>query len=348
MRHDHRTGFAVLALIATATAATAADFEPPKDGKLTDKQVVAAIAVVKEQMDAVKAAGNATAGSTSGAANLAVAARMSQKIDAAVTKSGLSKPEYEWVSEQLGTLWPVATLQQQWDDSGKPDLERQIKLKRADVAAAQAKQAQYEAAAKAGKRVLTKEQLDAAVASAKSDREAAAANVTAADDAVKAIEDEAKGHDKEAADADALAKSPPADVSAEDRASYVDGKKTEAQTARDAAKESRAKLPEARRAVADARAAVAVIDGRIAHPEVPTTDDERAAVKAEDEQGIADAKAAADSANQAVATLQDALSAGPPIGGAEPKLDADNLALMRKHIKDYWAAIGMADPSAKK
>src|SRR5437016_396986 len=63
-------------LIASMSASlTAADFTPPKDGKLTEKQVTTYIDIAKEQMDAYRAAGKAAEGNKSGAANLAILMR---------------------------------------------------------------------------------------------------------------------------------------------------------------------------------------------------------------------------------------------------------------------------------
>jgi chromosome segregation ATPase len=192
---------------------------------------------------------------------------------------------------------------------------------------------------------MTKEQRDAAVASATGDRDNIAAEVKTDQDALKPINDEIAQHEKDATDAEALAKNPPADVSADDKNGYIDGKKNDAQTARDAAKESRDRLKEAQKNLDDAKARLAVANGKLAHPEVPVTDDEKAQAKTENEQAITDAKKAIDDDDQVVATLKETIAAGPMnLGGNDKeKPDPDNLALMQKHLKDYLDAIGASD-----
>ena len=87
------------------------------------------IEILKEQMDSLRAAGKAAEGSKSSAANMAIMVRTGEKIDASIAKHGMTKDEYNWVSGELGKLWYPAILQQQWEESGKPDLEKQIKDK---------------------------------------------------------------------------------------------------------------------------------------------------------------------------------------------------------------------------
>ena len=87
----HRQLTVVLGVSFMAFSAVArADFTPPKDGKLTEKQVTSYIAVLKEQMDAVRSSGEAAKGA-GGAASMAIVANMEKKVDDAITKSGLTK-----------------------------------------------------------------------------------------------------------------------------------------------------------------------------------------------------------------------------------------------------------------
>ena len=146
---------AVLVLSAAAAVARAAvddpEYAPPANGKLTDKQVAACMAVMKEQMDATRDAATAVDGATSTAAKLAIVADKSRKIAAAVGHHGLTAGEYEWVKGQVDAAFPAALVQQQWA-AAKPDLERQAKAKQADVKAAEDKH--DAAAADAAKREL--------------------------------------------------------------------------------------------------------------------------------------------------------------------------------------------------
>jgi hypothetical protein len=318
-----------------------ADFTPPENGKLTEKQITSFIAIQKQQIDTLKAASNAGAGA-SGAAGIAIYARASEKIDAAVAQNGMTKDEYNWVSEQFTKLWPIAAYQKQWEESAKPDLEKQIKAKQDESAENQAKLQAYTSAQKNGSRVMTKEQRDAAVASATSDRDTIASEVKTDQDALKPISDEVAQHEKDAADAEALAKNPPADVTADQKDGYIDQRKNDAQAAHDAAKDARDRLTEAHKNLDDAQARLLAAQRKLDHPDQPVTDDEKAQVKSENEQGITDAKSAISNDDQAIATLKQTLAAGPMslTGNGQDKPDPDNLALVQKHLKEYLDAIG--------
>ena len=335
----------LLCIATVAALSRADDFTPPRDGKLTEKQVTTFIAITKVQMDTIRSAGKATAGSQSGAANLAITARASEKVEAAVKDNGMTRGEFDWVSEKVSNLWTVAAVRQQWIDSAKPELEKQITAKESDIAVAKAKQSLYDQCQKDGKRVMTKEQRDAAIASATGDRDGIAGEVKTDQEAIKPISDEIALHQKDAADAEALAKNPPADVSADDRTGYIDGKKNDAQTAKDAAKEAGERLKEAQKNLEDAKARLAAANAKLEHPEVPATEDEKAAVKVENEQAISDARTAVTDAQQAVSLLKETLAAGPlnPNTNDKEKPDPDNLALVQKHIKEYLDAIGAGD-----
>jgi hypothetical protein len=340
------TFVAVLIVTAFICSSARAEFTPPKDGKLTEKQVTNYIDVKRDQFKALKAAGVAANGTQSTAANLAIYTKLQEKLDAAVTAHGMTKEEYNWVDGEVGKLWMTAVWQCQWDEHGKPDIEKQIKTKEAERDAAKAKLATYEQAQKDGKRVLTKEQRDSSVQSATSDRDSIASEVKDRENDLKAAKDEVATHEKEAKDADNLAKNPPADVSADDRQGYIDGKKGEAQTARDAAKDSQTKVAYAQKALDDAKARLAAADGKVKNPDMPVTDDEKAQVKDENQKAIDEAKATIDGDEQGIAALKETLSGGSPMlaqlmQDPKEKPDPDNLALVRKHIREYLTAMDL-------
>ena len=336
------TGLMLALIVATASAA---EFVPPGDGKLNDKRLTTYIDIRKDQFDAMQSASKASEGTQSSAAGLAIYANMSNKIDAAIAKHGMTREEFNWVDGVVGKLWYIAVWEQQWDDAGKPDLEKQIEMKEADRDSAKATLDQYQQAQKDGQRVLTKEQRDSAIRSATNDRDAAIEEVKNHEADVKQIKDEIAQHDKDACDADALAKTPPADISADDRQSYVDQKKTDAQTARDASKDAGDRLKDAQKILDDSKARVAALNSQIDHPEIPVSDDDKTQVKQQNDQAITDAKTKIDSDEQAIGALKESLAGGPPMLAAllqdpKDKPDPDNLALVKKHIKEYLAAIG--------
>jgi predicted nucleic acid-binding Zn-ribbon protein len=344
MRHASRIlPFPVLVVILSlnqpATPARAADYTPPADGKLTETQVVNYIAVMHDQMQAIKAGGNASSGS-SGAAAMAIYAQTAHQIDAALAKHNLTSAEFDWIGARVSPVWPIAVSAYKWDQSGKADIQNQIKSKQQDADAARAKLATYQKAQAAGQRVLTPDQLAAATQPATADRDSAQSDIKDATASLKSIHDEIAQHQQEAADADALAKNPPADISPDDRPGYIDGKKNDAQTARDAVKDSEAKLPDAQKALDDASVRLAAANARLAHPEVPASDDEKAQVKQENEQAIADAQSTIDNDAQAIALLQQTLAAGPPgVDQLKPQ-DKQNLPVIQKHLPELMDALG--------
>jgi hypothetical protein len=340
-----KCALAGMLLALTVATKAAAEFTPPADGKLKEKQLANYIDVKKDQYSAMQSASNAAEGTQSSAAGLAIYANMSNKMDAAITNHGMTKEEFTWVDGVVGKLWYIAMWQQQWEDTGKPDLEKQIKAKEADRDDAKSSLAQYEQAQKDGKRVMTKDQRDTELQSATADRDTAAEEVKSHEGEVKQIKEEIAGHDKDAADADALAKTPPADIAADDRQTYIDQKKTDSQTARDASKEATDRLKDAQKNLDDSKAKVTALNGQIDHPEIPVSDDDKAQVKQQNDQAIADAKSKIDSDEQGIGALKEALAGGPPmlatlLQDPKEKPDPDNLALVKKHIKEYLAAIG--------
>ena len=102
-----------------------------------------------------------------------------------------------------------------------------------------------------------------ATTTASDDRAAITDEIKTDQDAIKSINDEIAGHDKDAADAEALAKNPPADVADADKTAYIDQRKNEEQMAQDAAKESRERLSEAKKDLDDARARLKALDRHI-------------------------------------------------------------------------------------
>jgi hypothetical protein len=81
-------------------------------------------------------------------------------------------------------------------------------------------------------------------------------------DAIKSISDELAGHEKDAADAEALAKNPPANISDADRQAYIDKQKNDAQTAQDAAADARQHLKEAQDSLEQAKVRLKALNAK--------------------------------------------------------------------------------------
>jgi hypothetical protein len=95
---------------------------------------------------------------------------------------------------------------------------------------------------------------DVAPTTAPSDHDNAVAEVKTDEEAIKSIGDELKQDQKDAADAEALAANPPADVTADRKDAYIDAQKNTAQTAHDAVKDAQERLDEAKKSLEEAKA----------------------------------------------------------------------------------------------
>ncbi len=69
--------------------------------------------------------------------------------------------------------------------------------------------------------------------------------------AIKSINDEITGDDKDAADAETRAKNPPPTIAERDKTAYIDQQKNQEQMAQDAAGEARERLKEAEKSLED-------------------------------------------------------------------------------------------------
>ena len=152
--HRCAVTIALLWSASIARATDAPDYAPPADGKLTDKQVSAYVAVVKEQSDARRAMAKAVDAATSDAAKLAAVQDMAGKVQAAVGHQGLSAGEYEWVRTQLDAALPAAMARQ--------PLERQVQANQAAVATAEADAAKAAKGTDAGATADAKAAVDGA------------------------------------------------------------------------------------------------------------------------------------------------------------------------------------------
>ena len=280
-----RTALVTVGILFHASVALA-QFIPPADGKLTDKQAVIYIAVLKDH----------------------------EKMTVALAQYGMSADEYVWIDKQFKELAPLAAAQQLKEQNSRLAI--------------------YQKAQKDGKRVLSDAQHDATTQAAGTGLDSAKQTVADAAANVKQISNEVAAHDKDVADDEADAKNPPANLADDDRSNFIDGRKNDAQAARDAATDARSRLKDAHKSLDDVNAALAALQSKIDHPELPTTDDEKAAAKKENDQEIADATVTIELDQKAVQSLKD----------AEPaeKIDPDNLAIVQRHLPEYLDIIGVS------
>jgi len=234
-----------------------------------------------------------------------------EKMTVALAQYGISRDEYDWIDKQFKELAPVAAAQQLKEQNSRLAI--------------------YQQAQKDGKRVLNPTQHDAATQAAGADLDSAKQTVVDAAANVKQISDEVAAHDKDVADDEADAKNPPPNLADDDRSNYIDGRKNDAQAARDAATDARSRLKDAHKSLEEAKAALLAVRSKIDHPEIPVTDDEKAAVKKETDQAIADATATIESDQMLMQSSSNSLTT--------EKVDPDNLAIAQKHLAEYQAVI---------
>ena len=326
-----------------------AAWQEPKDGVMSEKQLTTYLEVQKDAIAQWKASGKALEGSQSSAAAMAVMLRNDTKFKANLASHGMSEQEYAWVGAKAWEAWSGVLMDKLAENTQK-ELEKQRGAKQKELADLNSKLATYENARKDGRRVMTRDERDSAINSAKDDQKSAVDEAKQhADEAKQAHDDAAKG-DNDAKAADTLAASPPPEVSADDRQGFIDGKKQEAQTARDAAKEARDKEAEAKKAEAESKAKADAAGRRMKNPDVSVTDDEKAEVNKQHDEMIAAARADIDNVKQAINILDES-------GGAivkqfqdqkkQNKTPEQNMDLLKKHLKEFQDAWGIRDTEIK-
>ncbi len=204
------------------------------------------------------------------------------------------------------------------------------------IAAARKQLAMYQEAKDNGWRILNDDDRAAAIKSAQDDQKSALEQVKRyADDAATAESDAAQ-HDADAKSCDDQSANPPADVSADDRAEYIQNKKNEAQAARASAIEARVEEAEAKKSQADAQAQADAAGQRAAHPEVPITDDEKNQAKSDNDAAILAARNAINATNpqkQRISAEEANLEKTSKL--VTKGVPAENIVLLRKYEDQY-------------
>jgi hypothetical protein len=263
-----------------------ADWQPPKDGVYTEKEIASYLQVQKEAIDTWKASGKALEGSQSSAAAMMMGMTNDARFKASLASHAMTQPEYEWVGGKVWEAWGAVTTDALVSNAQKA-LAEQRKVNEQKIADAKAKLTTYQKAQAAGRKVMSKEEREQAIADAKTEQQSALDEAKQHGDEVKQAQDDATKADAEAKAADALAKNPPADVSADDRPGYIDQQKTAAQQARDAAKDARDKEIEAKKLQDESLARAAAAGKKITDPDAPLSDEDKAQVKKDNDDQIA-------------------------------------------------------------
>lgn len=327
-------------LLFCAARISCADWEEPKDGKFTEKQLELFIAAHGEWVQYQKAAAKALEGSK-GFGGIGAVTTMNEKLKSIMDKHGLKLDEYAWLSSKVGGCTGIALVDDMMD-KGKTETEELKKKNSAEIAAGKAKIAAYEAALKNGTRVLTPERREELVKQAKEQETSALEEAKTHTDEAKAAADEAAKAESEAKAADALAQKPPADVEADSKAEYSKGKKEEADNFRTAAKEVREKEKEARKLEAESKAKAAGFARQAAQPEIPVTREDKEQVKTDNTQGLESARTELETLKQATQFLaENDVAREKQIVEYHKSINEENLALVKKHYKEIQKALGM-------
>ncbi|MDB5330056.1 MAG: hypothetical protein JWP03_1207, partial [Phycisphaerales bacterium] len=193
-------GLAIGLMLMGIPAAQAAGWTEPKDGAFTEKQLTNYIDTMKEVMASWKAAGKALEGGQNGFAAAAVLARTDAKTKEVMAKHGLAEDEYNWLSGKVFEAWGGVIMQNVSEEADK-QMTAQTKLTQDKIAAGKQKLAAYEKALKDGRRVLTPEERESIIKSAKDDQQSALDEAKQHADEAKQHADEAKAAGDEAAKA---------------------------------------------------------------------------------------------------------------------------------------------------
>jgi hypothetical protein len=345
-----RIGFpGICVALLLLTSGVRAEWSEPADGAFTDKQLTSCLAVSREWIARMEAAGKSVDGTQAGLKTLIAYTRSNDKFKDSLAKSGLESPEFNWLSKKSWEAWNAIMVDQtlkQMDDA----LAEQTKKDTDQIAIDQAKIAEYQQEIVSGKRVLTPDERAAAITQAQSEEQAAADQVNQhAEEAKTAVADLAKS-EADATAADAAAGSPPSDLSDDDKANFVAVKQAEAQAARDSAQEDRMKLSDAKEAMAAAQATADAANEHARQPEIAQTDEEKAALARQNQQMIAKFQAEISRMPDTIKRLDDAdAAARAALLQQHSKIPSLNLMLIKGHAKEFarvWH-IKLPDTGAK-
>lgn len=143
----------LLAALAVALPALAHDWEKPKDGVLTEKQVDAYLDACKKE---IKAGHDQLVWLEKHKDNSAELLAGTRDYDERVKKihadSGLAEREYEWVGKEVNDIHAIWWV---WSVHMKPDLESKLKEANENVAAAQKAKDEVARCKKTGRKPMT-------------------------------------------------------------------------------------------------------------------------------------------------------------------------------------------------
>jgi hypothetical protein len=308
------------------TGTLLAQWAPPADNKLTERQLKIYLNTQNDWLATI--------------AKLDAAKPMPGDVAKAYQKCLdnhlISRQEFEWIGQRAADAWSAIAYLDATYKSAKDRIAEESTQNDAALDAAQKQLAEYQQAQSNGWRILTPDDRAAAIKTAQDDQASALNEVKRYGDAAIAAEADAAQHDADAKAAEDQSANPPPDVSADDRAEYIQNKKNEAQAARSSATDARNDEADDKKNQADAQSQVDAAVQRAAHPEIPFTDDEKNQAKADNDAGILAAKnaiAAASQETKRIATEQADLE--KTAKATTKNVPPENLTLLRKYQDQY-------------
>jgi F0F1-type ATP synthase membrane subunit b/b' len=336
-----RTAIACMICVLVSSATLLAQWKEPADGIVTDQQVTRYLGAIKDIADLYKAAGKAAEGQGAIGA-MGLWAKTNEKYQAILAKHQLSDEEFTWVGGKVTEAWVHAMLQLSWEKKSLPAAQEQEKKLAAEIEAHKAKLAATEAAAKSGTKVLDTEARKEIVDRANEDRKSAEESLAEIMKEIAAHKDEIARKEKEAQVAENLSKVPPADVAADERADYIEGKKSEAASLRDEAKDLKDQLSDKEKTRAEYATAAAAAKKRAENPDAPASDEEKAALKTEQEATIQNLKEQIKSSEDGLALMvENRQTMGKQFAEMGKDVPKQNIELLKKRYDDFCNAMGI-------
>jgi hypothetical protein len=331
-----RSMLAAWVLITIAARSAPGDWKPPADNKFTEDQLKLYLDTANEMTDLDSKLVAAAAKAQSTEQRLNLSNQLNKANVDCLARHHISREQFDWLAKRVSTAWGVATYLDGTYAKIKADFVGAAQDNDAKLAEAQHRLAAYQAAQQAGTRVLSDDDRDVVVKSVKRLQQAALDEAKQHGDDADTDEIDAKEHDVSAQAADDRAANPPPDVSQDERADYINTKKSEAQVEREAAKDARGREADARKAQSAALELARTLGERADHPEIPVDDDQKTAAKTDNDAGIVQAQRDIDGCSQARTALTAALAevekSATETGKEAPP---ENLALIRKYSDQY-------------
>jgi uncharacterized protein YihD (DUF1040 family) len=315
-------GFAVI----TSAFRARADFTPPADGKLTEMQVVSFIEITKK-VNSLSTFDKAI-DNRSDDVLLKALKKDSANEESAAKEHGMSKAEFRWIRAQMEGLLVVAD----WEVEMKPMLGRPIEADQLAIQSVKGALASCEQAQKEGRWYVH------SVEYAKSRRDEAAALAKMAKDEIQKAQADIQTHEREAKESEELERNPPGNVQAENRAGYVDSMKNKEKAAREAALEAEERLKKSQAGFDACKSALDTDNALIEHPdplETPSTDADKAQAKADNQQYIGLLRQQIEFKQQPLDEVKKEYASQEAEAQKYQNLDADNLALVKKHLAEF-------------